>query len=539
MSKRKLITAACLLALATSPASAQAQWRVVAGEDGRIVTSNLPNGTNRGISDYYLGDAGGDHVGIRVSSPDALLGYWANKQGVLTRYTENNVGGFRGPGRTNSEANHVFLNVYSEWGAASSDGQRAFAARAGDPANTANASYGLWRWDTVRNVEVARSFVEGPLGPGMPAGSGWVFPNSSTFAAARMMVGGQMLINSVVNSVAVGDRLLLTKHVPGQGNRPCMMRNSTEAALGPGLGSSVFDTSWDFTDLAVTPAGRVYGSFRASGSRGGIWEVCNGAPQALVLDDVTDTRGPDIGISTAMFTADVYPPYPGVAGSFFFFSYFRVTPSSNSSFGLFLHNGSRNVPLAYNDTAGLYGPNWANSTWNLFDTPTLSTGGDYAAFAASVQTGAGGNANGFWRVRKGSRPELVALIGSPSQYNPEPNRTWRSFGASAVLSNGDLLLEARTDPGDTLALWLLERGNPTPRKILEQGQIITFATTNGQVQAPVSYFDLSNGGATYSRGSDSWVGADGTVMVVADLTGYGEVALKGRPSDRIFGDGFN
>ena len=67
----------------------------------------------------------------------------------------------------------------------------------------------------------------------------------------------------------------------------------------------------------------------------------------------------------------------------------------------------------------------------------------------------------------------------------------------------------------------------------------TFASTTGQVQAPVSYFDLSNGGAAYSRGSDSWVGADGTVMVVADLTGYGEVALKSRPSDRIFDSGFH
>lgn len=537
MSKRKLITTACLLALATPYAGAQAQWQVIAGDDGRIVASNLPDGTNRLISDYYLGDAGGDQVGFRVASPTNLGGYWASRQGVLTRYTELNNGGFRGPGRSGSEANHVFLSIASEWGAASSDGQRAFAGRAGDPANTANASYGLWRWDTVRNVEVARSFIEGTLGPGL--GSGWVFPNSSTFATARMMIGGQMLISSTVNNVAVGDRLLLTKHVPGQGNRPCMMRNSTDPALGPGLGSSVFDTSWTFADLAVTPLGRVYGSFQASGSRGGIWEICNGAPQALVLDDVTDTRGPSIGISTATFTSDVYPPYPGVPGTFAFFSWFRTTPSASSEFGLFLHNGSRNVPLAYNDPAGTYGPNWANSTWTNFDTATLSTGGEYAAFAASVRTAAGGSASGFWRIRRGSRPELVALIGSPSQYNPEPNRSWASFGASAVLSNGDILLEARTDPGSTLALWLLERGNPTPRKILEPGQIINFTTTTGAAQAAVSSFDLTNGGATYSRGSDSWVGADGTVLVVANLSGYGEVALKARPSDRLFGDGFN
>lgn len=537
MFNRKLIIAACALALTLPQAYAQVPWQVVAGEHGSIAASNLPAGVYRGISEYYLGDAGGDHVGIRVSSPDAYLGYWASKQGVLTRYTENNVGGFRGPGRSGPETNHVFLNVYSDWGAASSDGQRVFAARAGDPANTANASYGLWRWDTVRNVEVARSFVDTTLGPGL--GSGWVFPNSSTFASARMMSGGQMLISSIVNNVAIGDRLLLTKHLPGQGNRPCMMRNSTDPALGPGLGGNVFDTSWDFTDLAVTPQGRVYGSFRASSSRGGIWEICNGVPQPLVLDDVADERGPDIGISGAMFTSEVYAPYPGVPGTFFFFSYFKLTPSSSSAFGLFLHNGSRNVPLAYNDAGGLYGPNWAGSTWNQFNTETLSTGGEYAAFSASVSTAAGGSASGFWRIRRGNRPELVALIGSPSQYNPEPNRTWRSFGASAVLSNGDILLEARTDPGDTLALWLLERGNPTPRKILEPGQTINFTSTTGPTQATVSSFDISNGGAGYSRGNDSWVGADGTVMVVADLTGYGEVALKARASDRIFSSGFN
>ena len=46
-------------------------------------------------------------------------------------------------------------------------------------------------------------------------------------------------------------------------------------------------------------------------------------------------------------------------------------------------------------------------------------------------------------------------------------------------------------------------------------------------------------GAAYARGIDSWVGADGSVAVVATLSGYGEVLLRSRPSDRIFKDGFN
>lgn len=539
MFNRKLIFAACASALFTSQAYGQAAvWQVVAGEDGRVVASNLPSATNRSITDIFLGDAGAGQVGFRVSSPAASAGYWASKNGIFNRYTQTAVTGTLGPGRSGAESNHVFLDVYSEWGAVATDGQRVFAARASDPNATANASYGLWRWDGSRNSEAARTLSDGVYGPGL--GAGWVFPNSSTFANARMMVGGNVLITSTTTSPTGASSGLIVRHVPGTGNIPCLRNGATEPALSPGLtAGDSFQSGWSFGNLAITPQGRVYGDFSATGSRDGIWEICNGAPRAIAVDDETGARGP--GMGSAYFT-DVYPPFPGVNGAVMFFSYFRTSPSS-SGFGLFLHNGSSNQPLAYNDTAGLFGPNWAGSTWGTFDVESsgsgsLSTGGQYASFTASVNT-PDSTARGLWRVRVGQRPELVALIGLTGQYAPEPGRTWASFGASAILSNGDIVLEARSDPGNTYALWLLENGNPTPRRILEPGQTVPLATTQGTVQATIASFDLNNGGAQYSRGSDGWIGADGTIMVVATLTNYGEAILTSRPSDRIFSYGFN
>ncbi len=533
MLNRKLAAALAAALIHAPLAHAQnADWTVVAGEDGRVITAGLPNGTGRNITDSILGDVGRNQVGFRISSPDNLAGYWAYQQGTFVRMTELGVSTSRGPGRSGAEAAHVFLNVYTGNGAAAPDAQRAFSGRAGEAGNTATATYGVWRWDGTRNVEAARTLTDGPLGPGL--GTGWEFPNDSAFATARALDGGGILMDVSLKSPTGGSSRGIVKHVAGQGNQPCLRIGATEAALAPGLvAGDSFQTPYSFeNNLAVTAAGRVYGAFNASGSRAGIWEICNGAPRVIVANGQTGTQGPAIGIATATFTTSIEAPYPGLAGQFYFFSAFRRTSGANSEYGLFWNDGTNSRPMAFADASGTYGPNWLNATWRNFDTSSLSTSGGYAAFSASVNT-EDSTPTGFWRVRAGQRPQLLALIGLTGQYGPEPNRTWRSFGASAVMANGDLLLEARTDPGDTYALWLLEVGR-APRKILAPGQAISIATTTGTVQTTVTDFDIANGGSTHSRGRDLWAGADGTVLVSALVPSYGEVLLTAKTSDRIF-----
>jgi hypothetical protein len=530
----KKLGAALAAALIYMPlAAAQTpSWRVIAGEDGRVVTAGLPNGISRSFYDEILGDAGGDLIGLRISSPDSLAGYWTRQAGTFVRYAELGVTGTTGPGRSGAETAHVFQTLYTGEGAASPDGRRLLLARAGEAGSSTNSSYGMWLWDGVRNVEIARAQTEGLLGPGF--GPGWRFADASTFATGRALAGGSAVLDASVLSPTNGSSHAIVKYVPGVGNKPCLRAGATDATLAPGLAAGdTFLTNWDmYASLSVTRDGRVYGVFDASGSRGGIWEICSGAPRAIAVDDETGARGPDIGIATAMFNNEFKPAYPGSGNTFYFFNYFRRTSGASSEYGLFWHDGTRNRPLAYGDVSGYYGPNWGDATWANFNPDSLSANGAYVAFNARVQT-SDSSPTGFWRVRTGQRPELVALIGIPGTYGPELNRTWASFGASAVLANGGLVLEARTNPGDVNGLWLLEPGR-APRKLLETGQPLSVTTTTGTVPTSISSFDLPGEGSDNSRGRDRWIGADGTALVQVVVPVYGEVLLTMQTSDRIF-----
>ncbi|HEY0180495.1 MAG TPA: hypothetical protein VGC30_12820, partial [Dokdonella sp.] len=176
---------------------------------------------------------------------------------------------------------------------------------------------------------------------------------------------------------------------------------------------------------------------------------------------------------------------------------------------------------------------------------TLSSAGGYASIEADLDTSDGGDPHGLWRLRADGSPQPVALIGLVGDYGPEPNRTWRSFSDSAILANGDIVLEAYTDPGDERALWLLQDGR-APRRLFMNGQTVTVPTGTGTGQSAVSGWSLPNetgDGAQYSGGADSWIGADGTILIQASLVDYaGTTLLMARPSnpiDPVFGNGFD
>ena len=534
------------VALATLPPAVGAQtatWQVIGGEHSDVLMADLPLGMSRDFNEVLIGNSGSAQFGSRVISPASLEGYWAYRNDRFTRYTQVGIDGLLGPGRSGNEAAHQFLSINIGQGDASADGQRAFVARAADPANVIAASYGLWRWNGSSNVEFARADTDGALGPGL--GAAFRFPNSASFAQARVANGGVAVVNATVNSPSNVQSQVVFKHVPGQANQACLQTGSTAPALSPGLtGADVFQTFNAGLDrVAVTASGRVNARLVSSTLREGIWELCNGAPRVLAVTGESGPRGPDVGIGTATFVnIGLNAPQPSGAAGLVFLAQWRSAPATSSLPGLFRFDGATTPGIAYTEASGFFGPNWLGSTWRSFITDSLSVAGSYVAVIATVTATDGGTPTGLWRVRAGQRPELVALIGiSTAAFTPEAGRTWRGFEALSILSNGDIVLEASTNPNNTKDLWILKLGQ-APRRLLSPGQTLSVPTAQGPVQTAVSTFDLPDGGARFSDGSDGWIGADGSMFFPVNSTSMGRLHITHRldvPSpDQVFRSGF-
>ncbi len=533
-----LLTLAIACAVPALHASAQGiPWQAVIGKGSSVVVPGLP-ATARNYGDVLLGDAGAARVGVRMIT-SGQQGYWALRQGVWVQYMKEGVTDAAGPGRSGGEAGHVFLDYSSGFGDAGVDGQRVFVAKAGPAANPAAATWGVWRWDQQANVEVVRILTDGALGPGM--GTDWRYQSGSSLTA-RAMNGGRVLVNADVTSPSGQPNRLLVQSRPGQGNQPCMLRGSTARDLAPNLtAGDYFNASWGLGSIAITPTNRVYGAFSASSGEG-VWEVCDGAPRPLAASGRADALGPDIGLATARFTSGFTTPRPGEEGNVTFFANYRPTANDASRAGLFWNDGTANRPLAMNDAAGQHGPHFLDAVWTSFNTGTLMSAGAWSAFIANTRTGDGASQQGLWRVRAGAAPELVALFDLAGAYGPEQGRMWHSIHASAILSNGDVLAAAYTNPDNEHALWLLRRGQ-APRRVLAAGQTVAVPTSTGLVADTVVDFGVDDSGpALYGGGSDSWVGADGSVLVQVTTATYGSVramAIPSDPTDRIFTDGFD
>ena len=107
------------------------------------------------------------------------------------------------------------------------------AGRASEPGSTINASYGLWRWNQAQNIEIARSFTNGILGPGLADGS--TYANTSTFVTSRGLRGGGAVLDGTVTASSGATSHLMARHVPGQGNQPCLRSGSTDRSVAPGI----------------------------------------------------------------------------------------------------------------------------------------------------------------------------------------------------------------------------------------------------------------------------------------------------------------
>ncbi|MEO8673089.1 MAG: hypothetical protein ABI411_17360 [Tahibacter sp.] len=525
-------------------------WEVLAAENPNLYTPPLTGAARRTFSHPGVNDSDGGQVGFNVISPADGSGFWTRQAQGLIRYAQLDTSGTSGPGRSGAESAHVFRNLNSAQRDSGGGGQRVFVARAGDPSLPVDAaSYGVWRWDLVHNVEVARTGTDATLGPGL--GAGWTFPSVANFTQVRSIQGGRVLLDAKVNGPGGIARNLIARHVPGLGNRPCLLSLSTDPGLAPGLsaGDSFATNFGDPYKPAVDAQGRVFGSFYASGSRVGIWEVCNGAPIARAVDDETGARGPGVANTAAVFSSFDARVVPSGNGFLYFFALARESIAGGSATitGLFRNDGTHNEAIALLGVSGAFSPNWQGSTFSQFSDNTLDAAGSYATFGASVQT-AGGGATGLWRSAPGGL-QPAAILNLEGAYGPEPGSTWKSFRERSILANGDIVMAAETLPANELAVWLLQIG-AAPRRILRPGQNLTLPTVSGPVIAAVSSIALPGEAdgitidtARPASGRDAWIASDGTVLLQVNMgSTYGSVLISARPTnpdDVIFRDGFD
>lgn len=528
-------------ALALMPLAASAQnvtWNVVAAEDRRVPMPPMQVNNDRSIDALYLSHVGSDTWGFWQSSPDSDRGLWTRRNGTFVRYMQQNVTGATGPGR--AEANHVFVERFPGYEDVAADGSRVFLSRAGDPAVAATLSNGVWSWTGNANREIARAVDAGTLGPGIQGG--WYIDGSSGFNQVRALNGGAALIDVTVKSPTTTTHEAIVKHTPGSGNATCALSGSTEARYAPGITTGDSFTRWSGNARVrtVDAQGRAFGLFDVSGSREGIFELCNGAPRAYAVDEQTGALGPGLASPNGIFTGFYNGAIAGGPGLFHFVATAREVQGGSTINGVFRNDGSRNRPLALSGDTGFFSPHWNGAAFTSFNEDTLDASGRYVVFGANINAGGQGIA-GVFRAGASEGPRPIALVGT-LEYNPGPGLTWTAFYDRTVFANGDIVMRARSSDSVT-ALWLFQEGK-APVKLLAPGQTVTVQTSTGAVAVAVGQLEMPSAGgyaAQYASGRDSWASPDSTVLVRTTVNTYGEVWLTAKPSnpnDFIFKDGF-
>lgn len=529
--------AALSAALAGAAHAQTVNWTVVGGQNAVVPMAPMQAAGDRAIESAGWTD-GGSRWGFWTSqAPDA--GWWTRQpNGMLQRFMALGVTGTTGPGRVGAESGHTFAQRFDDAYDGGIDGKRAFLARAG----TANAyTDGVWLWDGVRNIEIARSTANaGTLGPG--AGADWSFAAGDRYSLLRVGVNGEVMIDSHVRHIGGATSDVVTKYAPGAGNRACAMARSTDPLLGPNLTAGDTFSYWNgAASRSVDASGRMFGWFATEGFRSGLWELCNGVPRALAVDGETGARGPGIAPAPdakfGVFNTGAVLGAPGLAS---FAATVYLTPQAGApTNGIFRNNGATNRPLALAGDTGDFSPRWNGATFSSFVWESLDAAGRYVTFSAFVNT-ASGSRVGLWRAGSGAGPQPVAILGDTGAYSPGGGLTWTDLYERTIFAGGDIALIARTSDGQ-VALWLLSEGR-APERLLATGQAIGVPTASGTAQAAIATIATS-GGAIAARsgsGNDTWAGADGSVLLrVTTTPSYDTLWIAAKARDRIFQDGFN
>ena len=537
-----LLQRALLLAIASTalPAHAQpADWRVVSSSNVLVPTAGFPSNVAPAFFRYALGDVGSGLMVAQTSNGGVLAGRYARINGSFVQYVREDVMGNLGPGRTGAESNHVFRDIVFGDDDIGATGQVAFAGRAGLPGSTVSTlPVAAWRWDTQRNIEIMRTLTDRALGPNL--GPGWFF---SAAPLLRNLPNNNVVLDVDLTSPTAATRDGVVLHVPGVGNRACLLQGSTDLALSPNLGDgSTFVLSFSgYRPVALGNRLFVAANTTASVGEFGIWEICDGAPRAIAASDRTNGLGPSYGVNTAYFASFDSNVRPGANGDLIFDARFRDSTAVNQPFlsGIFRHRSGVNGRLAYTGTTGVQGPNWLGSSFSAIAAASLTSAGGYIAFEGTARTPDATSVDGIWRIKPNGNPEPVALVGILGQFGPAAGQTFQRFDQWTQFSNGDIIANCAVN-GSVSGIYRFAVGR-APEKIISVGQVIPVQTTGGIVQATVNSFQLdvpNNGDSSASSlnwsGVDSWAGTDGSVMLLASLNVNGtavNVLLLSQVSD--------
>lgn len=542
---RLVLILAC--AAAASPLQSQPtapDWQVVLANEAAdlVLPSLLPSASAFDLRSVSLGDADGQLGFTRyVSSSQQAL--WAERLGNLAAYAELSATGVPGPGRAGGEAGHVYRTLYQRQDA-SAGPHRVFAGRAGEPTQPADAAtFGVWMWNGQRNLEIARLDVAGALAPGFDVGVAFTSfgnPSSSSYPNARALPDGRTLIQGTVT----GGFKSLSVHVPGVGNRGCLLEGSTQPAWSPGTEATAFFHAGANGSLIQPPAAGADGTilvasaWRTSAggvSRYGVFRICGGAPTALALSGAQGAAGPGLADGTAVFT-EFDSVRVGADGTAFFWA--RGSGAAGTFYGGFHHRQGLNQPLWLNATQGVFGPGYTTYTFDQTSAPILIAAGTVALLDTTIRPAAGSTSvRGLWRIRPGQSPQPLAIVGDTGAYAPASGRAWRRFVHRQIVDDGTVLVLAEVSNPVSLGVWRLAPG-AAPVPVLAAGDPVQVRTASGVVTRAVTSV-LENFFDDPEPGIDGWASRQGQLLVRANVEGVpgvAQVVLRGWPAraDRLF-----
>jgi len=188
--------------------------------------------------------------------------------------------------------------VFTTFGAAvavNSDSALLRAGIAGNGISPASAQ-GLWRNTAAGNISLARSGVEGSLGPGLGAGQTF-----DAFEQYRLLDGpGDVVFVGRTGNVATSTENIGLWKNTAAGNAPLAF-SGVAGTLGPGLGPNVtFGIStqvpFGYTQFDVNAHGATVFSSTLSDGRRGLWRNLGQDNEPLMLVGASGALGPGVGI---------------------------------------------------------------------------------------------------------------------------------------------------------------------------------------------------------------------------------------------------
>ena len=268
---------------------------------------------------------------------------------------------------------------------------------------------GFWRNTPAGNVALARSGLEGPLGPSL--GAGVTFDNdggsTSTFGQYQLVEGSSdvVFVGKTMNSGTSARNVGIWKNTAA-GNTPLALSGAT-GDLGPGLGPNLAfgglqQSPLGYMELDVNVQGAMAFFSTLSDGRRGVWRNLDQQNEPLMLVGASGALGPSVGIQDtfANFTPSLLLPEPAINDENVVL--FPGLLANSRRQGLWLNYGDGNQVLALTGDDGELGPGLGPGiTFTGFNRAYFGSS-DTVYFTADLSVNVPFNRNlGLWTYRNG------------------------------------------------------------------------------------------------------------------------------------------